>query len=121
MSVVLIAGVMAAMIALAAGFSLAANAQVIRVLRLVGARDAFIVQAFVRRLTVFALIGAAVGTVAGMLAFVVLPVAGETGFLTGLGFSGAGWLMPLGIPPVAMMIAWGATRLAAFRVLRGSV
>ena len=120
-SVLLIAGVMAAMIALAAGFALAANAQVIRVLRLVGARDLFIAQAFVRRLTVQALIGAAAGTVLGMLAFVLLPVAGETGFLTGLGFSGAGWLMPLGIPPVATAIAWGATRFAAFRVLRGGI
>ena len=117
-SVVLIAGAMAAMITLAASFSLAANAQVIRVLRLVGARDAFIARAFVRRITLRALIGAAIGTLAGALVFTLLPVAGETGFLTGLGFHGAGWLTPLAIPPLAALIALAATRAAAFRVLR---
>ncbi|MCB1398124.1 MAG: cell division protein FtsX [Rhodobacter sp.] len=117
-SVVLIAGAMAAMITLAAGFSLAANVQVIRVLRLVGARDAFIARAFVRRFTLRALIGAAGGTVLGVAAFALLPVAGESGFLTGLGFQGAGWFLPLVIPPLAGLIAWAATRTAAFRVLR---
>jgi len=118
LSVMLLAAAMAAMITLAAGFSLAANAQVIRVLRLVGARDAFIARAFVLRLTVQALIGAAAGTVLGMAGFALLPVAGETGFLTGLGFQGAGWLMPLVIPPLAGVIAYVATRVAALRVLR---
>ncbi|GAB4262425.1 MAG: FtsX-like permease family protein [Pararhodobacter sp.] len=117
-SVLLIAGAMAAMITLAAGFSLAANAQVIRVLRLVGARDAFIARAFVRRFTMRALVGAAGGTVLGVIAFVVLPVSGEGGFLTGLGFSGLGWFLPAIIPFLAAGIAWGATRAAAFRVLR---
>jgi len=118
LSVLLIAAAMAAMITLAAGFSLAANVQVIRVLRLVGARDAFIARAFVRRLTVGALIGASIGTATGLLAFLVLPVAGEAGFLTGLGFQGTGWLTPLAIPPLAALIAFVATRMAAFRVLR---
>lgn len=117
-SVALIAAAMAVMIALAAGFSLAANAQVIRVLRLVGARDALIVDAFVRRFALRALIGAAVGTGLGMIAFALLPVAGEQGFLTGLGFSGLGWLVPLVIPPVAGVIAWVATRAASIRALR---
>lgn len=118
LAVALIAGAMAAMITLAAGFSLAANAQVIRVLRLVGARDSFIARAFVRRFTLRALAGAAVGTALGVAAFAALPVAGESGFLTGLGFQGVGWLLPLGIPPLAAAIAWAATRAAAFRVLR---
>lgn len=118
-SAVLIAATMAAMITLAAGFSLAANAQVIRVLRLVGARDAFIVRAFVRRFTLRAVLGAALGVAAGLLVFALLPVAGEAGFLTGLGFSGAGWFMPLAIVPLAGLIALVATRLAAARHLRG--
>lgn len=117
-SVGLIGVTMAAMITLAAGFSLAANAQVIRVLRLVGARDAFIARAFTRRLAWRATLGAAVGTGLAMLAFAVLPVAGEAGFFTGLGFSGTGWLTPLAIPPLAGLIAWAATRAAAMRVLR---
>ncbi len=51
LSVVLIAATTAAMITLAAQAALAANAQVIAVLRLVGARDGYIAQAFVRRFT----------------------------------------------------------------------
>lgn len=117
-SVLLIAGLMAAMITLAASFSLAANAPVIRVLRLVGARDAFIARAFTRRFALRALIGAALGTGVGLLAFALLPVAGDSGFLTGLGFQGAGWAMPLVIPPLAGLIAWAATRAAAMRVLK---
>ncbi|WP_127105104.1 cell division protein FtsX [Pararhodobacter zhoushanensis] len=118
LSVALIGVMMAAMITLAAGFSLAANAQVIRVLRLVGARDAFIARAFTNRFTVLAVIGAVAGMVLGVAAFALLPVAGDSGFLTGLGFSGAGWFMPLAIPPLAGVIAWAATRTAAMRVLR---
>lgn len=117
-SVVLIGGMMAAMITLAAGFTLAANAQVIRVLRLVGARDQFIARAFTRRFAVHAFIGAAAGTFLGMAAFAILPVAGDSGFLTGLGFAGTGWLTPLAIPPLAAAIAWAATRMAAMRVLK---
>ena len=117
-AVVLIGAVMAATITLAAGSSLAANAPVVRVLRLVGARDAFIAQAFTRRFTLTTLLGSAAGTTLGMLAFALLPVAGDAGFLTGLGFSGTGWLMPLAIPPIAALIAWAATRAAAFRALK---
>lgn len=117
-SVLLIAVTMAAMITLAAGFSLAANAQVIRVLRLVGARDSFIARAFVRRLTLGTLIGSSAGTLVGLVAFALLPVAGESGFLTGLGFQGWGWLTPLAIPPLAALIALVATRMAAIRVLK---
>jgi cell division transport system permease protein len=115
----LIGGAMAAMITLAAQAALAANAQVIRVLRLVGARDAFIARAFVRRFTRRALLGAAVGTAAGMAAVAALPPADAAGaFLTGLGFQGVHWLWPLAVPPVAALVAWAATRAAAFRELR---
>lgn len=118
LAVAMVGAVMAVTITLAAGFALAANAQVIRVLRLVGARDAFIARAFTRRFTLTAFVGALVGTGLGMAAFALLPVAGDAGFLTGLGFSGAGWLMPVMIPPAAALIAWAATRMAALRALR---
>jgi hypothetical protein len=96
-----------------------ANAQVIRVLRLVGARDSYIARAFVRRFTLRALAGAAVGTFAGMLGIALLPSADAAGgFLTGLGFTGAGWLYPLALPPAAAIVAFVATRLAAFAKLR---
>ncbi|NCU20306.1 cell division protein FtsX, partial [Candidatus Falkowbacteria bacterium] len=40
-------------------------------------------------------------------------------FLTGLGFQGWGWLWPLAIPPLAAGVAFGATRAAALRMLKG--
>ena len=118
LAIVLIAGSTAAMITLAAQAALASNAQVIRGMRLVGARDIYIAGAFVRRFTLRALTGAAIGTVVGMIAIWLLPstdVAG--GFLTGLGFQGVGWLAPLIIPPLAAAVAFFATRAAALRML----
>ncbi|WP_050528042.1 cell division protein FtsX [Pseudorhodobacter aquimaris] len=118
-SILLIGGAMAAMITLAANASLAANSQVIRVLRLVGARDAYIVRAFVRRFTLRALAGSVVGAVLGMIGVAFLPAADMAGgFLTGLGFQGSGWLWPFLLPPLAAMVAFFATRFAAFRKLK---
>jgi cell division transport system permease protein len=119
-SIVLIGGATAAMISLAAHAALAANRQVIAVLRLVGARDAYIARAFVRRFTRRALAGAAAGTAAGMAAVAALPPMDEAGgFLTGLAFQGLHWALPLAIPPLAALVAWAATRAAAFGILRG--
>lgn len=119
LSVGLIGAATAALIALAAQASLAADRRVIEVLRLIGARDAFIARAFVRRFTLRALLGAAAGALLGALAVALLPGVDEAGgFLTGLGFRGAGWLWPLAIPPLAALVAFAATRLAAHRVLR---
>ena len=110
---------MGAMITLAAQAALAANAQVIRVLRLVGALDVYIARAFIRRFTLRALIGSAAGTVAGLIAILLLPRAAEEGgFLTGLGFQGAHWFWPLIIPVLAAAVAFVATRLAADRTLK---
>jgi len=106
-------------ITLAASAALAANEQVIRVLRLVGARDAYIARAFVRRFTLRALAGAAAGAFLGMLAIWLLPDADPTGgFLTGLGFQGGEWLLPLLIPPLAALVAFAATRRAALATLK---
>jgi len=118
-SILLIALATGAMITLAAGAALAANAQVIKVLRLVGAQDNYIAKAFVRRFTLRALSGAAIGTVAGAIAVWLLPstsVAG--GFLTGLGFQGWHWLWLVVIPPFAGIVAFIATRSAALRSLK---
>lgn len=119
-SILLIGAATAAMITLAANSALAANGQVIQVLRLVGARDVFIARAFVRRFTLRAFGGAVVGTVLGMIAILALPGASEKGgFLTGLGFQGLGWFWPLLVPVLAGVVAFVATRMAAFRTLRG--
>lgn len=118
-ALVLIGVSTAAMITLAAQSALAANAQVIRVLRLVGARDVYIARAFVRRFALRAFSGAMVGTVLAMIAVALLPSADAAGgFLTGLGFTGLHWLWPLLIPPLAGFVAFWATRIAAFRTLR---
>lgn len=119
-SSVLILGATAAMISLAAQSALAANGQVIRVMRLVGAQDTYIARAFVRRFTLRALTGAVVGTFLGAIAIALLPDASSAGtFLTGLGFQGVGWLSVLLIPLIAGITAFWATRAAAFRTLKG--
>ena len=118
-AILLIAASTGAMITLAANAALAANAQVIRVMRLVGARDIYIARAFVRRFTMRALLGAIVGMIAGILAVLLMPRADVAGgFLTGLGFQGWHWFWPLVIPPLAAIVAFFATRAAALRTLR---
>lgn len=119
-SLLLIAGVTAVTVALAASAALSANGQIIDVLRLVGARDNWISRAFVRRYTLRALAGAAVGAALGMIVVALLPSGVETGVLSGLGFDGVEWLWPLLVPVLGAAIAWGATRTAAARRLKES-
>ena len=118
-SILLIGGAMAAMITLAANAALAANAQVIEVLRLVGAQDSYIAQAFIRRFTLRALTSAAAGTGVGLLAILLLPSTADAGgFLTGLGFQGWHWVVPLVIPFLSGGVAFAATGAAARRTLK---
>ena len=120
LSMILIGFTMAAMITLAANAALSANAQVIRVLRLVGAKDSYIAKAFVRRFTLRAGSGALVGALLGTAGVALLPAQDAAGgFLTGLGFTGFGWFLPLLLVPLAALVAFLATRTAAFRTLRG--
>ena len=114
--ILLIGASIAAMITLAAQASLAANVQVIRVLRLVGARDVYIARAFVRRFTLRAGIGAIVGVVSGAIVVQVLPDGG--GFFAEIGFDGAGWIWPAIIPILAAAVAFFATRAAAMTRLK---
>lgn len=118
-SILLITATTAAMITLAANAALAANAQVIHVLRLVGARDSYIAGAFVRRFTLRALIGSMVGMILGLVAILLLPSTDiGDGFLTGLGFRGWHWALPFAIPLLAAAVAFAATRAAANSTLR---
>lgn len=111
----------AAMVTLAANAALAANSQVVQVLRLVGATDTFVARAFVRRFTLRALMGAAVGVVMGMVAVMMLPAGGNAGngLLTGLRFEGGQWFLPLLIPIFAALVAYVATQWSATRALKG--
>ncbi|SNS89668.1 cell division protein FtsX [Tropicimonas sediminicola] len=119
LSLLLISAATAAMITLAAQAALAANARVIAALRLVGALDTYIARAFVRRYTLRALMGALAGSLLGLLAIAALPRADAAGgFLTGLGFVGPQWALPLLVPPIVALVAFAATRFAAFRQLR---
>lgn len=118
LSVALLVVTTAAIVTLAAHAALAANGQVISVLRIVGATDGYIAGAFVRRFTLRAFLGAAAGTVLGMGAILMLPPASDTGgFLTGLGFQGVEWILPLLIPFFAGAVAYLATRWSARRVM----
>jgi cell division transport system permease protein len=117
--ILLIGATVAAMITLAAQAALAANVQVISVLRLVGAKDAYIARAFVRRFTLRAGAGAIVGVACGALVLLLVPQGDAAGgLLLGVGFEGAEWILPLLIPPLAAIVAFFATRAAAFRRLR---
>ena len=117
--IILIGATVAAMITLAAQASLAANVRVISVLRLVGAKDAYIARAFVRRFTLRAGGGAVVGALFGVIVVSLMPKGDASGsLLMGVGFEGAEWLWPLLIPLLAAIVAFFATRAAAFRRLK---
>ena len=119
LSLLLIGTATAAMITLAAKAALAANAQVISVLRMVGARDSYIALAFVRRFTWRSFIGALLGVAVGCAAIAMLPAADPGGgFLTGLGFQGLHWFIPLIIPPLAALAGFTATTAAARKTLK---
>lgn len=118
LAIAVIAAVTGTMITLAANAALAANAQVIAVMRLVGAQDDYIASAFVRRFTLRALFGAAAGTGAGYVAVLLLPSAqGAGGFLTGLGFQGFGAAWLAVVPFAAAAVAFVATGVAARKSL----
>jgi len=109
-----------AMIILAARAALASNAQVITVLRLIGATDAYIEAAFVRRFAFRTFIGAVVGTIIGTGIIMLLPGEEEqVAILTGLRLSGVEWIWLVLIPPILSSIAFSATRYTANRVLKG--
>lgn len=116
-AVTLIAAVTGVTAALAASSALAANGQVIDVLRLIGAEDSFITRAFVRRFTLRALVGATVGTILGLIAVAIIPNVSANSLTADIGFRGFGWIWPLLIPVFVAAIAFVATRYAAFRRL----
>ena len=116
---ILIAATVGAMITLAAQASLAANVQVIRVLRLVGATDLYIARAFVRRYTLRAGLGALGGMVLGVIALQLMPRSDvASNLLMGLGFEGAEWIWVILLPLLSAVVAFFATRAAALKRLR---
>ena len=107
----LMALALAVVLGLAATAATAANGSAIQTLRLVGARDDFIVRAFTRRFTLGAAAGAVAGTALGVALLALLPQASEQGFfLVGIGLTGWGWAAPALVPLAAAAVAWAATR-----------
>lgn len=101
-------------VVLSAHNALASNQNIIRTLRLLGARDAYIARAFVRRITVRATLGAVAGMVLAMLAVLSFPAQPEAnGLLSGMTLSGADWVYPMLVPVLVGISAFGASRLAA--------
>lgn len=118
-AIVILASV-AAMVTLAAQAALSANAQVIAVLRLVGATDQYIATAFVRRFTARAFLGGSVGAFIGVVLLALIPSTQDgAGLLTELGFAGWSWLWPLLIPFLIGLTALVATARAARSALQG--
>jgi cell division transport system permease protein len=65
------------------------------------------------------MIGAVSGTLAGLVAILLLPSAQDDGgFLADLGFRGVEWAIPLALPLLVGLVAFAATRAAAFAALR---
>ena len=105
---------------IAAQASMTSHRRIIETLRLLGAKDAFIARAFVTGMTARALIGAAIGVLAGLLILALMPSSegSGTGLFTTLGFRGAEWLAPLALVPLAGLLAFAATLVAARILLR---
>ena len=116
----LVALAAAGMVALAARATLAGNAEVVRVIRLVGGEDRFIENAFVRRLAARAALGGLAGSVLGIASVALLPeLAPGTALALSLAPSPAGMAMLLfAVPTVAALIAWATARHSVRLMLR---
>lgn len=110
---------LAAVVGLAARAAVTANGHVIQTLRLIGARDSYISDAFTRRLTLRALAGAVIGGGLGLGLLAALPQADEQGFfLVGLGLRGWHWALPILVPIIAALVAFAVTRWSTRASLR---
>jgi cell division transport system permease protein len=116
----LIALAAAGMVALAARSTLAGNAEVVRVIRLIGGEDRFIENAFVQRLAARAALGGLAGAVPATAALALLPeLAPGTALALSLGPDPAGLAILLfAVPAVAAMIAWATARHSVRLMLR---
>jgi len=91
------------MVALAVRVTLVGNAEVVRVLRLIGGDEHFIEAAFVRRLAGRAALGGTAGALLGAASVALMPeLAPGTALALSLGPGPAGWAaLRLGVPAAA--------------------
>ncbi|MBL1437145.1 MAG: cell division protein FtsX [Rhodobacteraceae bacterium] len=114
LSLVLTAIITVIIVVLSAHSALASNQNIIRTLRLLGARDSYIARAFVRRITMRSTFGAVLGMALAMLVVVSFPAQPESnGLLSGMALSGVDWLYPIFVPVLVGISAFAASRLAA--------
>ncbi len=114
LSLVLTAVITVIIVVLSAHSALASNQNIIRTLRLLGARDAYIARAFVRRITMRATLGAALGMGLAMAAVIAFPSPPETsGLLSGMRLSGVDWAYPFLVPVLVGISAFATSRIAA--------
>ncbi len=116
----LIALAAAGTVALAARSTLAGNAEVVRVVRLIGGEDRFIENAFVHRLAPRAALGGLAGALLGGASVALMPeLAPGTPLALSLGPGPAGWaILLLAVPAAAAAIAWATARHAVRLLLR---
>lgn len=115
----LAAAMLAAVLAIAAQGTVAANGGVVETLRLVGAEDRFIARAFTRRVVLRAAAGAALGTLAAVAVLALLPPAsGQSFFPVGIRPDGWNWALPFLVLPAAALVAWVASAVTTRRRLR---
>ena len=110
----LISLVTAAVVTLAARAAFSGNAVVVQTLRSIGADDALIAGAYVRRYTLRAALGGSLGALVGAAAIWALPDIPLTGGLTP---QGGAWAYLLCVPVAVGLVAWLATHLAARQML----
>ena len=109
----------AVMVGLAARASVAAHAEVVRTLRVIGADDPFIVRAFTRRIALRAGMGALAGTALAVGVWLALPEIGiDEALKPALGPEVAGWIvLALAVPVAAALVTWAVARQAVAREL----
>jgi len=118
LALVLVIATLVAIVVVTAQAAIVSNSEVIRTLRLIGARDIFIVRAFVRRLTVRAVIGALVGVLLGIVVVAAQPDGADDTFLTGFGLIGSDYMFAVLLPLIVGAMTFFAARVTIFSMLK---
>lgn len=118
----LVAGVAAAVVAVATRAGLAARRDAVEVLHGLGARDAEIAGRFAWRIGLLAAGGALLGAVAAVPALALLADLAGPWIGTGEGSRGGWAMLPwpalAAVPPVAFLVGWGTAQATVRRWLR---
>lgn len=93
------------------------NAGAIETLRLIGAKDRFITRAFVRRITIFAFIGALLGLFIALMVAMLINQGLAERFAT-LRPAGLQWVLIGAMPPLVAVFAFISARTSAMRTLK---